>query len=479
MGRRSQGRASKRDHMRHEQSFNGGTANSSRSASLSGDGSATKQVPASLLDERDRRRKKTKKRLLVAIGVVTAFLIAAVAAAGFYYMNLEQQMTLSDESLELLNVSKPDPGDPFNLLVLGIDKDFDAGWTEGSDVTSGERADAIILAHINPQTQEVWMVSIPRDTRVELPGYGPQKINAATVYGGTEMAIQAVKDVTGQEINYVMTVNFWGFENMIDAMGGVVVDVPVLIDDPKADATRPRRATRIEPGLQTLDGAHALTFARSRDSHPDADFGRARMQQLLFRSLIEQMGDVSVTQLPGLVNALAENVTTNLTPLELLQVVRDMRGTSSDNLHTITLPGEWHSPFVYLDEVASMEIWHSFGVESFPEEDENGESELLHSEISVTVRNGTARVGIGSEAASVLQARGFFVEDIGNTEDQFEHEENLVVYRDNRDAAAMVARYLPAGTQIVQGRGMFNFETDVLVIVGVDWNIETVPATSP
>ena len=436
------------------------------------------EVPATLLAERDRRRKRAKKRLLAVFAFVGILLLATTAAGALYYMNLQNRMTVTNEHVPeaLRNTPTPAPQEPFNLVIFGIDKDFDEGWTGGHDVTEGARADAIIVARINPQTQEVWMVSIPRDARVELPGYGERKINAAYVYGGPQLAIEAVENVTGLEMDHFMSVNFWGFENIVDSLGGVEVDVPVAINDRKADATRPHRAYRIAPGVQTLDGEHALTFVRSRDSHVDGDFGRARMQQLFFRSLIEQMGDVPVTRIPGLANTLADNVVTDLTPLRLLQIARDMRGVSSDNFHTTTLPGEWRTPFVHLDPEGSAEVWRKFGVEPFADEEgDTEEAGLSPSEVSVTVRNGTTRAGIASEAAAVLRARGFTVDEIGNTENQSVYVENMVVYRDNREAAELIARFMPEDTRIVQSRGMFRFDTEALVILGTEWSIEGVP----
>ncbi|MCL2606408.1 MAG: LCP family protein, partial [Coriobacteriia bacterium] len=393
MSRRSKNNSTKnrgsgRDRMRYERSFDGGSAKSgSRRSSPGTEGSAAarisrdahnaqissselsaakhlEQVPTALLAERDRRKQKMKKRLLAALVVAGALLLVTVAAAGLFYMNLERRMTLPELPVALTNTPRPDPGQPFNIVIFG---------TDALNPADNDLADTIIVTRIDPQTQEVWMVSIPRDTRVDLGEHGIRKINAAYAFGGPELAIQTVEDVTGQEMDHFLAISFWGFENIVDSLGGIHIDVPFPINDPKADRTPDGSASRIAPGPQILDGSHALTFVRSRDSHVDADIGRTRAQQLFFRALIEQMQDVRVRQLPGLANSLADNVVTSMTPMELLSLADDMRGTDSDDFFATTLPGHWSSPFYYLDEIGSAAIWQAFGVGPFPEEDEEYE----------------------------------------------------------------------------------------------------------
>jgi len=226
-------------------------------------------------------------------------------------------------------------------------------------------ADTIILARIDPIEQRMWMVSIPRDTRVELPGHGSERINAAYLYGGPDLAIQAVQDATGQEVHYFVTMSFWGFENIVDAVGGVYIDVPIDIYDPLADFTSDGSATQIDAGFQNLDGAHALTFVRHRDGYIDADFGRMRAQQDFLRALVAQMEDAPNSQLPGIVNSLANNITTNFTPLGLALAAREIRGIPEENLYLTTLSGEWRAPYVWTYEDVAEEIWESFGVAPF------------------------------------------------------------------------------------------------------------------
>ena len=303
-----------------------------------------------------RRTRHTRgkfKKFLYAVGLVLLLVFAGGVA---YYISLQNRMTVSEVPASLTDTQTPLPTEPFNLAIFGSD-------TRDPDLRA--RADTIILARIDPVDNRMWMVSIPRDTRVELPGYGTQRINAAYAFGGSDMAIQAVKDVTGQDVHHFITLNFWGFEGIVDAMGGIEMDVPFAIDDPQGDITPDGRASRIEPGLQTLDGAHALTFVRHRDGFVDGDFGRMRAQQEFLRAMGSQLTDVPVWRLPFVANSFADNTTTNLTPFELAMVARGMRGVGSDNLYLTTLPSEWRAPYVEIHEAAASEVWGNFGIAPF------------------------------------------------------------------------------------------------------------------
>ena len=313
---------------------------------------------------------RTKKILVITSLVFSLLLCAGVITGALYYISVQTRMAAPAEDVPERMISPEEalaPQEPYTIALLGTD-------ARQPDVR--DRTDTIILARVEPATRQVWMVSIPRDTKVEIPGYGTRKINAAHAYGGPELAIEVIEELTGQHIDHYMTINFFGFEEVIDALGGVTLDVPNTIEGEKAalaDFTSDKSASRIEAGLQHLDGAHALTFVRYR-GYIDGDFGRTYAQQMFFRAVLDQIDEVSLVRVPGLVDAIASNVETNLTPIQLAQVAREMRGTKSENLYTITLEGEWHSPFVYLDEEFAQHVWQQFGVEPFDIPDHNLEA---------------------------------------------------------------------------------------------------------
>ncbi|MCL2403213.1 MAG: LCP family protein [Coriobacteriia bacterium] len=310
-------------------------------------------------ERRAHRKARTGKRaLIVLLSAIVFFLFAAIAAGALFYSSLHNRITATEIPQVLLENPAPPPTEPFNLLILGQDsrEHGETGYF-----------DTIILAHIDPIEQRVWMVSLLRHTRVEFPNYTIGRLNESYVHGGLNTLIQVVEELTDQKVDYFVAIDFWGFEDIIDAMGGIYVDVPIAINDPRADFTPDKRASQLDPGLQRLDGAHALTLVRHRTGYDNygGEFGRMNTQQLFLKALLEQLGDIPLAHLPQVANSLADNVSTNFTPLELAQLGREMRRLNSDDLYAATLPGEWAFPFVWIDEEGAEEIWQNFGVRPF------------------------------------------------------------------------------------------------------------------
>ncbi|MCB0077667.1 MAG: LCP family protein [Anaerolineales bacterium] len=192
-----------------------------------------------------------------------------------------------------------------NVLLLGIDERPDEG--------DAFRSDTILLTGFDPVARQVALLSIPRDLWVTVPGHGEDRINTANFYGGSTLAAQTVRDNFGVPVAYTVTLNFDGFTALIDAMGGVTVDVPEALHDenyPTPDYGI--RTIDIAAGEQLMDGETALIYARSRYS--TSDFDRARRQQeiigavrakllqprtwLRAPALIRTVGDVVRTDMP-------------------------------------------------------------------------------------------------------------------------------------------------------------------------------------
>ncbi len=165
-----------------------------------------------------------------------------------------------------------------DLLFLGLDEREDSNDFVG-------RTDTIIIFHISNPGEKDALISIPRDTRVHLEGKGWNKINAAYVYGGTEMTRQEIKELTGINIDRTMLLNFNSFKRVIDILGGVRIIVEEPLHDPLSGAD-------FEPGEYLMDGQQALSFARCR-STAKADLDRVNRQQYLLNELIKQKANFS------------------------------------------------------------------------------------------------------------------------------------------------------------------------------------------
>lgn len=185
----------------------------------------------------------------------------------------------------------------FNVLVVGVDQGPD-----GASEEAGARADTLMLARVFPETGEVRLLSVPRDLFIEVsPGY-EDRVNAAYAYGGIRQTVKAVESYTGTNIDHYAVVDFEGFESVVDAMGGVRLDV-------RAGEYPPEWG--LEEGSQTLSGEQALFYARFRGMS-GGDLDRVERQQEIIAALREQaLGLDSVSTLPEVARA-AENVRTDL-----------------------------------------------------------------------------------------------------------------------------------------------------------------------
>ncbi len=220
--------------------------------------------------------------------------------------------------------------DTENLLVVGVDRRPDTG--------RGGRPDTLIVAVLDERSGHVGLVSVPRDLYVEVPGYGPARINAsfgiARRLGEAPMELlrRVVADTLSLPIRHTVLVDLAGFEALVDAAGGVTVDVPCAIRDRFLDARAPsgRRTLDLEAGLRHLDGATAGMYVRSR--HGRSDFSRARRQQAVALGIRAALsGPEGVVRLPGVLDAVAAMVATDMSRLELLRLAR--RGVAIDPGH--------------------------------------------------------------------------------------------------------------------------------------------------
>ena len=238
----------------------------------------------------------------ITIAVIVVALLAAITALGLYVYKeaqkqainedlrlsqeeeLKVQEVLTQKSEEAKNVFDK----PFTVLLLGSDARAD-------DPDMGARTDTIILVRVDPTINRVSMVSIPRDTRIEIDGHGVQKFNAAYTFGGPSGTIAAVKDLTGVDIDHYAEINFEGLVGLVDAIGGIDVEVEEEIDDEDAGG-------HIDKGKQHLDGKHALILARSR-AYIDGDYTRQVNQRKVIMAIINKALTAPATELSGLIQA--------------------------------------------------------------------------------------------------------------------------------------------------------------------------------
>lgn len=248
----------------------------------------------------DRHNQKKKKSKWKVFWIVILLLIIGVGAYGYsIYHSLSNAVNSMHNPLDRKSSRKTDihfkDKDPISILMLGVDeRKGDRG-----------RSDTMIVLTVNPKVQSVQMLSIPRDTRVEIVGKGTQdKINHAYAFGGVSMSMDTVEKFLDIPIDYYIKVNMKGFEDIVDAVGGVTVNNNLNFS---------YGGYHFPKGEIDLDGKKALAFVRMRKQDPRGDFGRNERQRQVIQGVINKGASFSsLTRFNSIFSALGKNVETNL-----------------------------------------------------------------------------------------------------------------------------------------------------------------------
>ena len=260
--------------------------------------------------EKDKKKMSKKTKIIITISIILALLVGSVVFGYFYvrskiYSNSDISDITTEDSFEEV------PGIT-NILLIG---------TDARDLNERARSDSIIIATIDNNTKKLKLSSIMRDTFVDIPGYGEQKINAALALGGPELLMKTIKENFNFTLDKYVMVNFWGFEDIIDGIGGIEVDVKDYeipeINKYIGEVRDVKSPPLTTPGLQHLDGQQALAYARIRKVG-NGSYERTERQRRVLDIVAEKMMDVSVVKYPGLLYDLLPSVKTNIEPLTLL-----------------------------------------------------------------------------------------------------------------------------------------------------------------
>ena len=249
------------------------------------------------------RRAVTPKR------VVACLLAAILAFSVLITVRLGSGISLETRAA----LSPVLPGQPFYMLLVGTDKSEER--VEDGSTGGTFRTDSIILARVDPIAAKLTLVSIQRDTLVDLGGdYGKQKINAAYTYGGAPLLIDAVSELAGVKISHYAEIDFDSFTSVVDTLGGIDVNVPIDIDDDLADV-------HLSAGEQTIDGAEALGLCRARhayDQYGSGDYYRTSNQRMVLGAILKKALSGNPLLLFAVLNTASESVSTDLTGIELM-----------------------------------------------------------------------------------------------------------------------------------------------------------------
>jgi LCP family protein required for cell wall assembly len=315
-----------------------------------GPGWAPKKPPPSGDSEPAPKPKRFWLRFALASVLIVAVSAAATATSILnYFDSIAQALSHNDRLGSKLHryLASVKGGAPENILILGSDKRAGTGEEKG-------RSDTTILLRLNPEKDTISVMSIPRDLKVEIPGVGTEKFNAAYAYGGPKLTLRVVKELTGLAINHVVNVDFLGFVKAVDAIHCVYTDVDrrYYHSNEGVPPSEQYSEINIQPGYQLLCGKKALEYVRYR--HTDTDLVRSARQQDFISSARQR---VSIQELvfdqSGLIDIFTEYTTSDISDKEtMLEVLKLFLASRNAEIKEVHFPAELGPSFVYASESA-------------------------------------------------------------------------------------------------------------------------------
>ncbi|MCZ7439415.1 LCP family protein [Micromonospora sp. WMMC241] len=284
------------------------------------------------------RRRRGRRIALIALLVVALLGGGGALAGGLYYRSVDKSIDRVDAFTDVPEAERPvvEVKGAMNIMILGSD-------SRDPESTGGSRSDTIILAHLPKDRSSAQLISIPRDTWTAVPrskegrGGRDAKINAAYAWGGVPLMVRTVEKFSGVRVDNVAMVDFAGFKEIIDALGGVDIDVE------KGFTTKYSLiGTRtFRQGRQTMDGAAALDYARERHAFPDGDFARIRHQQQVIKAILDKAASGGVLTNPAKLNSFVRATSSSVAvdkSLSLVDLAMELRGLRGGNLTFFTCP---------------------------------------------------------------------------------------------------------------------------------------------
>ena len=413
-------------------------------------------------------------------GVAGALMALSLSAAPLQQQQLtaEEAEVFSQETSMLAggNLRLPRLTRPVNILVLGIKtlttdvRDVppelrNLGYHALMESFDG-RSDSMLLLRFNPQTEQMVVLSLPRDTRTYVRG-SLTKLNEANVYGGPALAAESVSDLLGGvAIDRYVRINVQGVEKLIDALGGVTVNVPI---DMRYQDDSQHLYINLKAGEQTLDGNKALQFLRFRyDAH--GDIGRVQRQQTFMRALTEQtLNPATIARLPKILSVIQSNVDTNLSVEELLALVGYGAQINRSNVQMLMLPGNFSSP---------QEFSTSYWLPSYGEIDGLVDQYFGFGSQRVAATSNPSRVRVAIQDSTgdpvAVEALTKALRDSGYSNIRVDRSLNqplpisrIVAQRGDGATAELVHRFLGIGEVRVESTGALN--SDITIQLGQDW----------
>ncbi|MDU5106296.1 LCP family protein [Clostridium sp.] len=416
-----------------------------------------------------KRRKRRRKRILFSIITLIFLLIFAGAIYAYSFISGLKTNKLGN------GIPPASSNDSINILILGMD----VGDTDNQANKSIRRSDTIMVFNYNPNTKKVHLVSIPRDTMIEVDAYLDTgeyqrywKINSAYALGGEEEITTHVESLLDININYIVEVDYNAFRSVVDAIGGVdmTIEQDMFYDDEEQDL----HINFIAGETVHLDGKKAEEFFRWRQNNDgsgfaNGDLDRIKNQQLLMSKLLDKALSPSIVlKAPNILKAISDNVDTNIPANKLISLgLKVLRLNSSDIVMT-TLQGVpeniYGQEFLVSYKEDNMELINSLNAENPSEADSI--TSIKREELNILVLNGTKINGLASTARDQLQSLGYTNIEVGNTTSV----SKSIIQTDNKELKEL----LKSDIDIDKSEKISNSEYkeyDAVILLGEDYNL--------
>lgn len=368
-------------------------------------------------------------------------------------------------------------GERVNVLFLGIDR--------RPSEKCPCRTDTMMLATLDSKTLSAGLITIPRDLYVPIPEVGENRINTANFYGeqykypggGPALAKKAVEYNLGRRVHYYVLVDFGGFRRAIDALGGIDIDVPKVIDDPMyPDENFGYKPIHIPAGRVHMSGEVALQYARTR--HQDSDFGRSKRQVQVLMAVREKALRLDLLpKLPGLIQSMWGTVETDMSPQDVLTLAQIATKVKTENLKTASI-----------DNTMTVEYRTTSGADVlWPDRTKIGRmmdqiipqdsgaladqpKRIQQEAARILVLNGTSTSMLAEHTATFLQTQNFQIAGYGNA-DRFDYPKTVLIdYSGSKNATVtMLAKIFHVDPENIRPTKNVKSDVDIRLILGMDW----------
>jgi LCP family protein required for cell wall assembly len=349
-----------------------------------------------------------------------------------------------------------------NVLVMATDVNYTV--KDGKRVMGlNGNTDTMIMLRMDPASGQVRMLSIPRDTRVPIPGHGTFKINAANPYGGPTLAARVVADFLNVQVDRYVLLNTRAVVQIVDALGGINVYVPKRL---RYNDYAGKLHINLQKGWNLLDGKNAHDFLRFRHDEL-GDIGRVQRQQAFMQALLAQyMTPANLLKTPQLIGVAKENLETNLTAEEMVQIATWGKDIDRENVKMTMVPGVAATidggSYWVADAEGTQRV-----VEGFLQ-GETVQAAKAPAYYKVSIRDGVGDRSGTRAMRGVLAQAGYGVVDLdGPAAEQGQAETQIIAQKADIAGAQAIAEALGVGKVVVAATG--NIYTDFTVVMGRDW----------